>query len=265
MGTTTCVRGQNTFPVGESKILRQGDRDGVLQDFSIVRLAEGERVASVAALERAWLLLHGRVIFRWEEGSAETARGSLLDEGPSVLHAPRGARIELEAASESELSFHATVNERGFPVRCLSGDSCRAELRGAGTMGETATRIVRTLIDNTSAPFSNLVLGEVVTMPGRWSSYPPHHHPQPEIYHYRFFPARGFGFAQVGEMAFVVRSGDTTIIREGEVHPQAAAPGYAMWYLWCIRHLDGNRYLSPIFDKEHGWTTREDAEIWRLK
>ena len=121
---------------------------------------------------------------------------------------------------------------------------------------------MRTVFDDSDAPFSNLVVGEVVTMPGKWSSYPPHHHPQPEIYHYRFLPENGFGLAVVGDSAFTVRSGDTVLIREGESHPQAAAPGYAMWYLWAIRHLDGNRYVTPTVDPDHAWTTRSGAPVW---
>ena len=87
-------------------------------------------------------------------------------------------------------------------------------MRGAGA----AARIVRTVFDDTNAPRASLVLGEVVALPGHWSSYPPHHHPQPEIYHYRFHPAQGLAFAAVGERAFTIRAGDTTLIRRGEVH-----------------------------------------------
>lgn len=129
-------------------------------------------------------------------------------------------------------------------------------------MGETSTRIVRTVFDDTDSPDSMLVLGEVVGAPGKWSSYPPHHHPQPEIYHYRFLPKAGFGLTRIGEEAHVLQDGDTVLIREGEVHPQVSAPGYAMWYLWVIRHLDDARYATPVFAEEHVWVTRKDAAIW---
>ena len=54
-------------------------------------------------------------------------------------------------------------------------------------------RDVRTCFDLDNAPYSNMVLGEVVNLPGKWSSYPPHHHPQPECYFYRFDKPMGFG------------------------------------------------------------------------
>jgi 5-deoxy-glucuronate isomerase len=37
-----------------------------------------------------------------------------------------------------------------------------------------------------------------------------------------------------------------------------------MWYLWVIRHLDGDRYRQPIFVDEHRWVQEADADIWAL-
>ncbi|MEI6876242.1 MAG: 5-deoxy-glucuronate isomerase, partial [Spirochaetota bacterium] len=96
------------------------------------------------------------------------------------------------------------------------------------------------------------------------SSYPPHHHPQPEIYHYRFLPANGFGLTAIGDEAFLLRDRDTILIRAGRDHPQVTAPGYAMWYLWVIRHLDGDRYRAPWPENapDHAWVMAKDAPIW---
>jgi len=82
---------------------------------------------------------------------------------------------------------------------------------------------IRTVSDDTDMKDSFLVLGEVVGVPGKWSSYPPRH------------------------------------------HPQITAPGYAMWYLWGIRHLDNNRYGTPTFTEEHRWVTQLNAPIWSPK
>ena len=251
------------FPAGSTSIVPGRCADpGLLQDFSVVRLEAGERMDSRDSRERVWLLVAGRVRFRWEGGDAQATRGSLFDENPSVLHADAGAYVTIEAETEAEITIHATGNSNRFPTRFILPGECRSELRGQGTVGETATRIVRTILDDDTAPHSNFVLGEVVTLPGRWSSFPPHYHRQPEIYHYRFLPSNGFGFAAAGDEAHVVRSGDTLLIRDGETHPQAAAPGYAMWYLWIIRHLEGDRYRTPVFALEHAWTMQKDASPW---
>lgn len=165
----------------------------------------------------------------------------------------------------TEIFRIATVNEKEFPVRHFSPQECRNELRGSGTMQETSTRIVRTLFDTTNHNDSNLVIGEVVNSPGKWSSYPPHHHPQPEIYHYRFKPSHGFGFTCIGDRAYKTADKDTILIRDKEDHPQVSAPGYAMWYLWVIRHIPGNPYIKPEFTLEHTWVTDSKAPIWEPK
>jgi 5-deoxy-glucuronate isomerase len=252
------------FPPGYTPITAIGGAyPDMLMDFGILKLAAGGRHASGAALERAYLLLDGEVELEWEAGTRRIRRRSLFDESPWCLHLPAGSRLALTAgAGGAELACQATANPAPFPARLYTPQECASEERGKGTLRETATRIVRTIFDDRNAPHSNLVLGEVITLPGKWSSYPPHHHPQPEIYHYRFLPAGGFGLTAIGERAYLLADGDTILIREGEVHPQTAAPGYAMYYLWVIRHLEGRRYGTPTFVPEHAWTMQKEAKIW---
>ena len=100
-------------------------------------------------------------------------------------------------------------------------------------------------------------------MPGGWSSYPPHHHPQPEIYHYRFTHPQGFGHAELGEQVFKVRQYDTIKILAGNDHAQCAAPGYGMYYSWVIRHLPGKPYTVPEFTADHAWTMTPGASYWQ--
>jgi 5-deoxy-glucuronate isomerase len=258
------IRQPQGFPQGYTPITAIGGahRD-MLMDFGILRLTPGGRHASGAALERAYLLMDGEVELEWEGGARRIRRGSLFDESPWCLHLPAGARLAVTAgAGGAELACQAATNPARFPARLYSPEECASEERGKGTLRETATRVVRTIFDDRNAPHSNLVLGEVITLPGKWSSYPPHHHPQPEIYHYRFLPEGGFGLTAIGERAYLLAHGDTVLIREGEVHPQTAAPGYAMYYLWVIRHLEGRRYGTPTFVPEHAWTMQKEAKIW---
>jgi 5-deoxy-glucuronate isomerase len=258
------IRQPRGFPIGYTPITAIGGaHPDMLMDFGILKLAPDGRHASGSNLERAYLLMDGEVELEWEASARRIRRGSLFDESPWCLHLPAGARLTVTAgAGGAELACQATANPARFPARLFSPDECASEERGKGTLRETSTRIVRTIFDDHNAPHANLVLGEVITLPGRWSSYPPHHHPQPEIYHYRFLPAAGFGLTAIGERAYLLADGDTILIREGEVHPQAAAPGYAMYYLWVIRHLEGRRYRNPTFVPEHAWTMNPEAKIW---
>jgi 5-deoxy-glucuronate isomerase len=257
---------EGPFPRGYAAIVdRRGPNADMLMDFGVLSLGPGEAWSAGEADEKALLLLSGEASLAWKGGSCRASRKSLLDEEPTVLSLPAGEDARLEAgAAGACLAVTRTENPRAFSPRLIRPGEGRSEERGKGTMRETSTRIVRTSFDDSDAPGSNLVLGEVVDAPGKWSSYPPHHHPQPEIYFYKFAPERGFGLTRIGDDAYLLRDGDTVLIREGQVHPQVTAPGYAMWYLWVIRHLDGKRYRNPIFVDEHRWVGEEGADIWAI-
>jgi 5-deoxy-glucuronate isomerase len=260
------LRHEGQFPRGYSAIVeRSGTNADMLMDFGLLTLGPGEAWYSGKGDEKALLLLSGEVELSWPGGSCPASRKNLLDEPPTVLSLAAGDEARVAAGpAGAVLALTRTENRRRFAPRLVRPNEGRSEERGKGTMRETSTRIVRTSFDDSNAPESNLVLGEVVAAPGKWSSYPPHHHPQPEIYFYRFLPERGFGLTRIGDEAYLLRDGDTVLIREGQVHPQVAAPGYAMWYLWVIRHLEGNRYRSPYFVDEHRWVQEEGADIWAI-
>jgi 5-deoxy-glucuronate isomerase len=138
-----------------------------------------------------------------------------------------------------------------------------SEHRGKGQLNDTAYRIVRTIFDIRNRPTTKLVLGEVINFPGRWSSYPPHHHSQPEIYHYRFTKPQGYGHGELGEEVLRLKQNDTVKILNEKDHSQTAAPGYGMYYIWVIRHLKDNNYTVPEFTEAHQWLLKKDADIWQ--
>jgi 5-deoxy-glucuronate isomerase len=260
-------------PFGYETIIdRDGTNADMLLDFGLLRIASGDSWSSGRDDEKALLLISGSAELIWpgESGDSTGAaaragatRRSVFDESPSVLHLSEGSEARIVAGPEgAELAVIRTGNTRRFPAKLYRPEDCRSEERGKGTMRETSTRIVRTVFDNSNAPEAMLVLGEVVAAPGKWSSYPPHHHPQPEIYHYRFDPDFGFGLTAIGAEAHMIENRDTVLIRAGQAHPQAAAPGYAMWYIWVIRHLVDDRYIAPTFAPEHAWVMEKHAEIW---
>jgi len=257
---------EGPYPRGYAPIVdRRGPNADMLMDFGVLTLGPGEAWSAGAADEKALLLMSGAASLSWKGGSYKASRASLLDEEPTVLALPAGEDARVEAGPAGAVfAVTRTDNPRRFAPRLIRPGEGRSEERGKGTMRETSTRIVRTSFDDSDFPESNLVLGEVVDAPGKWSSYPPHHHPQPEIYLYKFEPRQGFGLTRIGDEAHLLRDGDTVLIREGEVHPQVTAPGYAMWYLWVIRHLDGNRYVTPYFVDEHRWVMDKDAEFWAI-
>jgi 5-deoxy-glucuronate isomerase len=253
------------FPSGFTPITRIGEatRDTGIS-FGILRLAAGERFERRLDRETAVLLMDGSIRATVGAAAAEAARASLFDEAPTALHAPRGFDVSVVAATACELALLEVENDRSFGPRIFDRHSMvQNEHRGKGTLDDASYRIVRTIFDTRNRPEANLVLGEVITLPGRWSSYPPHHHPQPEIYHYRFAHPAGFGFSEVGEDVARTRHGDTLVIPPGADHAQVAAPGYPMYYLWAIRHLPGNPYVTPEFTQAHRWLLEPGVAVWR--
>jgi 5-deoxy-glucuronate isomerase len=250
---------------------RGGATADMLMDFGVLVFNPGDVYESDSDTdERVWLLSRGTAEIAWDDKKQEISRPNLFDYSPWCLSVPSKRRVTIKAGKDgAEFYYCATDNPRPIAAKLYTPEDCRSEFRGEGTMRETSTRIVRTCFDDTNRPESNLVIGEVIGVPGKWSSYPPHHHPQPEIYHYRFLPAQGFGLTAIGDTPYIIQDKDTILIREGEIHPQVTAPGYAMWYLWVIRHIDGAHYgpatNTPTFVEEHKWVMGPEDKIWQPK
>jgi 5-deoxy-glucuronate isomerase len=246
------------FSAGLTTVTTLDDPSGI--SLNVLKLAAGQVHAEAMKHETAFLLMSGRLEV---EGAlrGELERRSLFDDAPRALHLSAGAAVQLKAQTDVELCVFRAANARVFPPQLHV--QVADEHRGKGKVHDAAYRFVRTVFDATNAPAeAELVLGEVINFPGRWSSYPPHHHPQPELYHYRFDRPDGYGHAELGEAVFKVKTHDTLRIMDGVDHPQCAAPGYAMWYAWVIRHLPQSRYGVPDFEPKHRWTMDDGAKGW---
>ncbi|MGE0582143.1 MAG: 5-deoxy-glucuronate isomerase [Steroidobacteraceae bacterium] len=231
--------------------------------FGVLKLAAGEAWRGSVEGETAWLLMAGSVRVQAGDLEATLSRGSLFDESASCLHVPAGTPVALQASGPCEFTVYDCRNTRSFAPRVFRPRDVPNEPRGKGQVRDRSLRFVRTIFDTRNSPAEvELVLGEVVTFPGGWSSYPPHHHPQPEIYHYRFTAPQGYGHAELGDAVVKVREFDTVCIPAGHDHAQCAAPGYGMYYAWVIRHLPGAPYTVPVFAAEHAWTMSKDARFW---
>ncbi len=194
------------FPFGYTSIVKMNDdktrKAGM--NFGILVLKKGEVMngsgEKSGKKERVCVLLSGEACFSWRDQSVNVGRTSIWTQKPWCLHVPSGESMSIRALSDrAEVAVLTAFNDRVFEPHFYGGGEVKSEERGKGILNDTSERIVRTIFDYKSAPHSNLVIGETITFPGRWSSYPPHSHMQPEIYHYRFTPDNGFGLAAVGE------------------------------------------------------------------
>lgn len=234
-----------------------------LMDIGIYHLAKGDELTLFDEEdEMAILPLEASLQLIWSDRTETIQRQNVFDEAPYCLHICRETTVKITALEESEILVQKTNNETKFEAKLYTPEQCQSENAGEGVWGNTAFRTIRTIFDYTIAPYSNLVIGEVISHPGRWSSYPPHTHPQPEVYYYRFDRPQGFGCAMVGEEAYRVENHSFITIPGGLDHPQSTAPGYAMYFCWMIRHLENNPWTARIFVDEHKWLLEEHIKIW---
>jgi 5-deoxy-glucuronate isomerase len=114
-------------------------------------------------------------------------------------------------------------------------------------------------------PADKLMVIEVYTPGGNWSSYPPHKHDvhRPphevdldEIYYYRMDRPAAYAHQRLytrdgkRNLTLTVRDGDTVLVRDG-FHPVVAGHGYNIYYL---NYLAGSaRQLSNTEDPDHVW------------
>ena len=112
---------------------------------------------------------------------------------------------------------------------------------------------------------NSLLVGETISKPGHWSSYPPHKHDTDnpphetaleELYYFRFKPSGGFGFQRIYsedhslDESFMIEDSSVVLIPSG-YHPVASAPGYSLYYLWIL--AGKKRILQPHFDLKYKW------------
>ncbi|MCD7755945.1 MAG: 5-deoxy-glucuronate isomerase [Firmicutes bacterium] len=249
------VRGYN--PYIDSAV----DDLGTQMDVGLLVMEPGDSYEICEAeKECAVLLFAGDLQIAWNGQSVRAVRPDSFHYEAYCLLAPRATHIALTAHGHSEIYIQKTVNPRDYTPVLYTPETVQTQHAGAnGELLGAMKREIKTFFDYDNAPFSNMVLGEILNYPGKWSSYPPHHHPQPEVYFYRFDYPQGFGAGFANGEIYQTGHNGLAIINHG-FHSQVAAPGYAMCYAWGIRHLDGDPWIKTRIDDEaHAWLWKADA------
>jgi 5-deoxy-glucuronate isomerase len=187
---------------------------------------------------------------------------------PDAAYLPPRTAFEIEVAggpAEVGLCW-APAPRSGAPARVLPGDELEVETRGHGAQER---RIHPILMGDREA--ESLLVCEVLTPAGHWSSYPPHKHDRDdpphetlleETYYHRISPARGFGLQRVytddrtldETLAFGDR--DCVLVPRG-YHTVSAPPGYDLYYLNVM--AGPTRLWAVANDPDHEWTLAPEA------
>lgn len=240
---------------GEKKLTGYDDEYREMQmDIRVFQMEPGAvRSFQKPEEEMAILLLRGRITLGYEGETATVSRKDVFSEGLWCLHVAKGTAVTVESLEETEILVQCTHNARCFDSKLYGPADAPWVWSCKGKWGNTGARRVSTVFDYETAPYSNMVIGEVLNDPGNWSGYVPHWHPQPEVYYFLFDRPEGFGASFVGEEVYKITQGSFSAIPGGKTHPQAAAPGYQMYTCWMIRHLEGDPWTDRIEDERYTW------------
>jgi 5-deoxy-glucuronate isomerase len=196
-------------------------------------------------------------------GSSAAARRSRL---PWALYLPRDTAYRVEAAGEVAVCG-ARCEKRLEPV-LVRPEDVEVEVRGSGNATRQINHIVKP-----EFPAERLLVVEVFTPSGNWSSYPPHKHDEDnppgevvleETYYFRTAAAEAFAVQRLYSPRHgldgteTVRDGDLMLVPYG-YHTTAAAHGYDLYYL---NALAGNRRsMASADDPALHWTRAAWAEL----
>jgi 5-deoxy-glucuronate isomerase len=233
-------------------------------------LAAGERhTVSLPDEELALVMLAGRagVAAGKDRWASLGGRASVFSGMPHALYLPVGLdRVEIEALGEpSEVAVCGARAARAFPARLIEPGDVEIEVRGGGN----ATRQINHIL-KPEFPADRILVVEVYTPAGNWSSYPPHKHDEhdppgevdlDEIYFYKISPPEGFAIQRVynkrgRDETITVRDNEAVLVPDG-YHPVVAAHGYDCYYLNVL--AGSARSMAARDDPELAWVRRE----WR--
>lgn len=224
--------------------------------FEVRRLTPGRAWNwSTGASELALVVLGGRLDVASDRGAWQDVgkRSSVFDGLPEALYLPPNTTFTATALTECEFAMAWVPSEQAHEPVLIRSGSIPTEIRGGGQ----ATRQINRILPP-GFPCNRLVVVEVYTPGGNWSSYPPHKHDRhihnpdgslleadlDEIYYYQFDRPEGYALQRVYtgidsplqqkgqgfDCALIAHQHDVVLVPEG-YHPVTCSVGYTAYYL----------------------------------
>ncbi|SFC37606.1 5-deoxy-glucuronate isomerase [Nocardioides terrae] len=205
-------------------------------------------------------------------------RDSVFSRVSDFAYVPRDADVVVTSASGGRFSVPSARCEQRLTARYGRAGDVPVELRGAGS----CSRQVNNIAAADTFACDRLIVVEVLTPAGNWSSYPPHKHDEDrpgvesvleEIYYFEVAPGpegrRGMAYQRVygteerpEDLLVEIRSGDVVTIPHGWHGPSMAVPGHDLYYLNVMAGPGAREWLI-CDDPEHAWIreTWADAPV----
>jgi 5-deoxy-glucuronate isomerase len=157
-------------------------------------------------------------------------RANVFEGLPWSVYLPPKSTATIEAATDCQLALCSAPATGKFKARVIKPADIGTLTRGTGTNA----RHIRNVLPEDAEAESVLVV-EVITPGGHWSSYPDESYLE-ETYYHRLKPAQGFAFQRIytedGSLdeTLTVKDGDVVLVPRG-YHPVSAPHGYDLYYL----------------------------------
>jgi 5-deoxy-glucuronate isomerase len=230
--------------------------------FFVRRLSPGDTYkAHTDGEEAVFVLLGGTCQADWGEGAKQIGkRKNVFDGYPYALYLPTGNKVSFNAETTCEIAECRVPSQAHLKPKLITPDDVVSTLRGGGNVSRQIVDIM-----TPTFPADKLMVVEVYTPGGNWSSYPPHkhdvHNPPAEvdldeIYYYRMNQENAFAFQHLYsgqgsvERTLKTRDGDAVLVRSG-YHPVVAGPGYDVYYLNFL--AGSSRVMAVTEDPQHVW------------
>jgi len=239
--------------------------------FSVYRLQTGEVVELPGSdVEQTVIVLEGScaIVAGGTSFAHVGSRASVFDdESPEAVYSPPHTHVTVTALSRTEVAVATAKTDQGVGGPRLIGKAdIPYERRGSGS----TERRVRHLLDE-HHPAHKLLLVEVITPAGNWSSYPPHKHDAEmdleayleETYYYRVAPKHGNALQRVYDKqglneVLLPSDGDVVLVPKG-YHPVAAPPGFDTYYLNVM--AGHNRVWKYTLDEDYAHIAPKGGNI----
>lgn len=213
--------------------------------FDLHRLCNGESITDVTGSDEVILVMvEGKATFN----AAGQNWGELGDRmnvfektPPHCLYLPNGQDWQATATTDCTIAVCKAPGKSGHKARRIGPDGITLTERGKGTN----TRHINNIAMENEDYCDSLLVTEVFTPAGHWSSYPSHRHDEDdyprityleETYYHRINPSNGFGIQRVYtddlqlDETMAVADGDVVCVPKGH-HPCGAPYGFEMYYL----------------------------------
>jgi 5-deoxy-glucuronate isomerase len=211
--------------------------------FATREIAKGASVAvATGSREICVVALSGKIRVTTDgfDSGAIGERASVFEGLPWSVYAPPDREVVVTALENCEIAIASAPATGKLPARVIAPADVETADRGKGTN----LRHIRNILSETAEAESLLVV-EVITPGGHWSSYPPHKHDRDalpeeslleETYYHRISPPQGFALQRVYtddrelDETIAVSDRDVVLVPRG-YHPVSAAYGYDLYYL----------------------------------